>query len=155
MDPEGMPSWLCTEEEEEEEKLKSEELEKDELRRSRSRSERRKDEEYAPGDSAQCEDEEEEKMEEGGVGYIVYKDFFRARGFLMTAIMLLSAGTFCGLMVLGNFWLSKWSEGPIQLANGTMSDNNVYLGYYGLTGIIEVFGISGFAIAGWVSVDLE
>ncbi|KJE98072.1 multidrug resistance-associated protein 3, variant [Capsaspora owczarzaki ATCC 30864] len=76
-----------------------------------------------------------EGMEAGSVKMSVYKDYMRANGFWLCAII-------CGMYIVGqalqvgsNLWLSHWSDSSDEDPVATSNDNPYYLGIYAALGI--------------------
>lgn len=104
------------------------------------------------------EDEDEEALETGSVSWRSYLVFIRARGFLLTAVMVVFYVFYAGLNIGSNVWLSIWSDDKV-LQNAThnitpvraRSCTDYYMGYYGMFGGLQIFFITGFAVTETVS----
>jgi len=74
-----------------------------------------------------------EKIEQGQVKTSIFTAYFRACGYVLTAIAVLNYGLSTAAQIGSNVWLGQWSN---DAKNG---ESNTYwrLGIYGLLGLIQ------------------
>ena len=82
---------------------------------------------------------EEEKVAVGGVSGKVYVYYASSVGLWMSLASLMSFVAYQGFSVASSIWLEKWTTDPEAVTDTSVRD--MYLGIYGLFGILQSIGV--------------